>query len=254
MDYETLYNEYLAYEKAIKEKIKLVTKLQKAIAKNMDSGDLFKSISDTELLHQASDELSELTSNVKALLSTFDAREYMESGLFAQQLLSQCEQSNVDVIGDFPVYEMFPYKVRFDVENQEAYLDRKKVSCLRPSTLVSIVKAGQEKLYKASFRANQFASELASAYDLACLKLGKEAGADIYLTTLYKYLVPMSRSRKEYDQQSYAFDIARLFDAQEVEVKGGRSFQFGPSRNNSKALRILDQTGREYYLATIRFY
>lgn len=117
MDYENLYDEYLAYEKAMKEKLKLVTKLQKAIAKNMQSGDLFKSISDTELLYQASEELSELTSNVKALLSNFDAREYMESGLFAQQLLRECEQNNVDVIGDFPVYEMFPYKVRFDVEN-----------------------------------------------------------------------------------------------------------------------------------------
>ena len=254
MDYEILYSEYLAFEKTIKEKMKMVTKLQKAIAKNMDSGDLFRSIADTEQLHQVSEELTQLTSEMKQLLSGFDAKHYFESGLFAQQLLDQCEQKQVDVIGEFPVYEMFPYKVRFDVENQESFLDRKKVSCLRPSTLVSIVKTGQEKLYKASFNANQFANELAAAYDLALLKEGKKSGADVYLTTLYKFMVPTSRSRKEYDQQSYAFDIARLFDAQDVQLKGDRSYQFGPSRNNNTALRIPDRTGRAYYLATIRFY
>jgi len=254
MDYDTLYGEYQDFEKALKDKLKSVAKLQKSIAKQMESGDVFRSLSDTTQLSQLSNDVESLVSDMHALLDGFDAKEYLQSGLFTEQLLAECAKKGVDVIGSFPLFEMFPYTVRIDVENQEVYVDRKKVSCLRPSSLVGLIKAGQEKLYKASFNAAQFANELAAAYDLALLNLNKPAGSDLYLTTLYKYLVPMSRFRKDYDQQSYAFDIARLFDNELVEVKGGRSYQFGPSRNSNKTLRILDRSGAEHFLATIRFF
>lgn len=254
MDYDTLYGEYLKLEKELKEKLKSLTKLQKSIAKQMESGDVLRSVSDTTQLSQVSKEVESIVSDMHELLEGFDAKQYLESGLFTEQLLSESAKKGVDVIGAFPLFEMFPYTVRIDGENQEVYIDRKKASCLRPSALVSTIKSGQEKLYKASFNAEQFANELAAAYDLALLKLQKPMGTDIYLTTLYKYLVPMSRSRKEYDQQSFAFDIARLFDNELVEIKGGRSYQFGPSRNSNKALRILDRNGGEHFLATIRFF
>ena len=38
------------------------------------------------------------------------------------------------------------------------------------------------------------------------------------------------------------------------ETKDGRKFQFGPSRDNGKAIRILDQNGNAQYLTTICFY
>lgn len=64
----------------------------------------------------------------------------------------------------------------------------------------------------------------------------------------------MSRHRKYYDQQSFAFDVARLYSSDVEVTKNGRKFQFGPSRNNGKAIRILDKDGKEQFLATIRFY
>lgn len=107
---------------------------------------------------------------------------------------------------------------------------------------------------KAPFNAASFAAELAEAYDLAILKLHKNPESDIYLQSLYKFLAPMSRYRKDYDQQSYAFDLARLYACRSLELKDGRRFQFGPSRKAAKALRILDQDGNEQFLATIRFF
>ena len=82
----------------------------------------------------------------------------------------------------------------------------------------------------------------------------KQPQADIYLTSLYKFLAPMGRFRRDYDQQSFAFDLARLYMSEVEETKNGRKFQFGPSRNNGKAIRILDRDGQEQFLATIRFY
>ena len=127
---------------------------------------------------------------------------------------------------------------------------------MRPRSVVEQVKAGQDKLNKANFNAQTFVNELSDAYDTAILKLKKQSGADVYLSSLYKLLAPMSRFRKDYDQQSFAFDLARLYAEGEgaVETRNGRKFQFGPSRNNGKAIRILDQEGKEQFLATIRFY
>jgi len=125
---------------------------------------------------------------------------------------------------------------------------------MRPGSFVEIVRSGQEKLNKASFNAVAFASELADAYDLAVLKLDRQKQSDIYLTSLYKILAPMSRFRKDYDQQSFAFDLARLYISGIEETKNGRKFQFGPSRVGGKGIRILDMAGKEQFLATIRLF
>lgn len=149
---------------------------------------------------------------------------------------------------------MFPYRVKLDMENQDVYLDRKKVQCMRPRSFVDTVRSGQEKLNKASFNPTVFAGELADAYDTALLKMNRQPGADIYLNSLYKFLAPMSRFRKDYDQQSFAFDLARLYISRIEETKNGRRFQFGPSRESNKSIRILDGNGQEYFLSTICFY
>lgn len=254
MDYEQLYEHYLVYEKALKDTVKNVSKLQKSIAKLMDGGDLFRARTDAIALEESSGEIARLFSSLNARLADFDARAYVEGGDFARQLVDECRRLGVDVIGEFPVYEMFPYKVRIDVENQEVWIDRKKVPGLRPTELARQIRTGQEKLYKVNFKADRFVEELYTAYELFLLKNGKADGSDVFLDKLYPLLVPMARARKEYDKQAYAFDIARLFEEKELVLKNGKRFQFGPSRNINKALRILDSTGREHFLATIRFF
>ena len=68
-------------------------------------------------------------------------------------------------------------------------------------------------------------------------------------------MVPMARLRKEYDVQAFAYDIARLYPIRETTyTKDGRRVDFGPSKNNGSAIRILDENGTERYLGEIRFY
>lgn len=254
MNYEELYSNYQVLEKGLKEKITAVQKLSKAIAKEMESGDLKSFRRDLALLEEAAAGEARILSDMKALEAEFDSFKYFEGGDFAAQMLDACEELGIDVKGEYPVYEMFPYKVKIDTENQDLYLDRKKVQCMRPQSFAKQVKAGQEKLMKANFNELTFANELADVYELALMRLKKQPESDIYLTALYKYLAPMGRFRKDYDLQSYAFDLARLYSSGVTKIKGGRKLQFGPSRNNNKAIRILDNDGREQYLATIRFF
>lgn len=254
MNYEDLFSQYQNLEKSLNDKTRLVVKLQKAIAKEMEGGDLTKCINDTASMKRANEEVAALLEQIGSLAASFDQKGYIESGNFAEQLLMQCKENDVDVKGDFPNFEMFPNKLRID-QNMDIILDRKKVACIRPYTLVQMVKKGQEKLLKASFNANRFAAELASAYDLALADLKKHPGTDLYLQKLYNYMVPMSRFRKDYDMQSFAFDLARLYhEGPSVELKDDRKIQWGTSRESKKAIRILDRNGREEFLATIRFY
>jgi hypothetical protein len=258
MNYEDLFTAAKAIDKEITDRMKSEQRLTKSVQKSMEAGDLKSWLRDLALLMQSGDEHRDALSRMWGLAEGFDAKAYIENGDFAMQLLEACGEANLDVKGEFPVYEIFPYRVRVDAENQDLYVDRKKVQSLRPQSFARDLKASREKLLKASFNAAAFAAELAVAYDTAliCQSAGKAYAkeADCYLTSLYQYLAPMSRLRREYDKQSYAFDLARLYGSGIEEIKGGRRFQFGPSRNNQKAIRILDSDGVEQFLATIRFY
>lgn len=253
MNYEEFYQKLQPQQKNVKDGLSSVQKLFKAVGREMEGGDVKSLARDLEAMTQVVSAVSEAIENMKTDVNGFDSREYFEGGEFVKQMLAACEEKGVDVRGEFPVYEMFPYRVKVDAENQDLYMDRKKVQCMRPQSFVDTIKAGQEKLNKAAFNAAAFAGELADAYDMAIVKQGRQKESDIYLTSLYKILAPMSRFRKEYDQQSFAFDIARLYISGIEETKGGRRFQFGPSRVGGKAIRILDMAGKEQFLATIRF-
>lgn len=254
MNYEDLYQDIQPLDKTLKDDIASLQKLYKAVSREIQKGDIKNLSKDLEALTNAVSATSGIVAKIRTHVFGFDTKAYFESGDFAAQMLDSCAEKGIDVCGEFPVYEMFPYRVRLDMENQDVYLDRKKVQCIRPDSLSDIIKNGQEKLNKASFNPAAFAGELADAYDLAVLKLNRRPQSDIYLTSLYKLLAPMSRFRKDYDQQSFAFDLARLYNSEIEETKNGRRFQFGPSRSSNKSIRILDKNSQEYFLATIRFF
>ena len=254
LNYENLYQEYQGLEKELKDKISTIQKFQKSIAKSMESGDIKSFQKDIVSMQEASSDMTSLLEKIKNSVEIYDFQSYFEQGDFTEQMLQYCHEYDVDAKGEFPSFEMFPYRVKLDAENLDIQVDRKRTHCMRPKFLVKKIKTGQEKLLKASFNASVFANELADAYDLALIKLNKDAGVDFYLTGLYKFLAPMGRFRKEYDQQNYAFDLARLYSSGLESIKDGRKFQFGPSRNNAKSIRILDKEGKEQFLATIRFF
>lgn len=258
-DYEDLYKQMTSVEKELKDKLNSQQKLFKSLSKNMEKGDLKSWTRDLTSMRAYLKEQDTVMEEMQKQVDDFGLRDYVENGDFVEQLLAHCERLEVDVKGDYPTYEMFPFRVKIDTDNLDLYLDRKRVQCFRPQAFVQDVKTSRDKLLKAAFDPKGFVKELAAAYDLMQLKQnqGKTATSivgDIYLKTLYTLLTPMRRFRKDYDLQSFAFDLARLYAADLRTCEDGRKFQFGPSRNINKAIRILDQDGREQYLATIRFY
>ena len=143
MNYENLYQTLQPQEKSVKDSLASLQKLFKAASRETESGDIKSLTRDIGSMAEAALALSSALEDIKDNLGSFDTKTYFESGDFAAQMLEACQEKGVDVRGDFPVYEMFPYRVKLDTENQDVYLDRKKVQCMRPQSLVSTIQNGQ---------------------------------------------------------------------------------------------------------------
>lgn len=255
MNYEVLYRELMASEKQLADSAGQVQKACKAAVKDTEKGDL-KDLSRQlqAALDSAKSQIAAIES-LQAALDGFDTAAYFESGDFTSQMLEYAREKGVDVAGENPVFEMFPYKVRVDAAGQEVYLNRKKISSVRPSSVISQVATEQQRLNKASFNAQAFAAELESGYDLAVLKKGgSRRNPVILLNNIYKMMVPMARSKKEYDIMAFAFDIARLYNSGTRTSKSGRAFVLGTSRDGKTGIRILDTNGHEQFVSTLKFF
>jgi len=258
MDYEVLLASYMDAHELLKSQLTQQQKLLKRIGKSMDVGDLKSAGKDIAVIAPLAQETEQTIREIERIESGADMAEFLASGDFATQLVDACKARGIDIIGEEGSYEIFPYRLKINAAEEEVLINGKKAPGLRPVAVAAFLESGRNKLLAANFNPEKFAMELASAYDIAIAHgaVGKKLipDTDIYLSTLYKYLVPMARFRRDYSLQSYAFDLARLYSAGEVVLPDGRGIQFGPSRNNNRAIRILDTFGNEYFLATVRFF
>ena len=256
-NYEIFMNTLQPLVKAVKDATGATVRLQKAVAKNMENGNLTEARKNLAALLEAIDTARTRTEALQAEIDSFDTQEYFVSGDFTRQLLEVCEEKKIDVKGEKGIYEMFPYKVRIlgdDEHPAEVYLDRKKVQSVRPEFVAETIRLGQSKLYSAKFDPASFMNELAYAYELTCLRSGGRIGATQSLSKIYKNLVPMARARKEYDMQAFAFDLARVYEAgtEAWVTKTGDRYIFGTSRDGANAIRVLSRTGVESFINTLK--
>ena len=257
LKYEELFNTLQAMDKSLKESAGAVTRLQKAIQKNTETGNLNEVKKGLSALGDAVEQLKTRAAAMGAEVNGFDAKAYFVEGDFTRQLLDACADKGIDVKGEKGVYEMFPYKVRIlsDAEHAgEVYIDRKKAPSCRPAYVAELIRAGQAKLYAVPFKAETFMNELADAYEITCLRSGARVGSTQALNKIYKSMVPMARARKEYDMQAFAFDLARLYEAgpDAWVTKNGTRYAFGTSRDGASGIRVLSRAGVESFISTLR--
>ena len=254
MNYEEFYAVLSPLTKSVKGACSAADKNGKktvADAENGNLADLAKAMEDLErnIIAQQN-----ALAALKEAFEAFDNSAYFAEGDFEKQMLEACEALGIDVKTlDAGNYEMFPYSVKVNAERQEITVSRKKVSTARPAWFARYIHDSIEKLNKASFNEESFAKELAEAYQTALAVVGKPAGTAIPLVTIYKYLAPTARSRKEYDMMSFSFDVARLYNRHYTRLKDGSSLILGPGKKG-KPIRILDANGREQLLVTLAIF
>ena len=261
MRYEEFLESFLASDKTLKETIKKVSGLEGKMQKDTIKGDVRSLLKNLEAMKNAISSLEEALNSVDDTISNFDYRSYFVSGEFTEDMLLGLKNRKMDTVGEYPVFEVFPTRIRIDAENQEVILGKKKVPTMRPQVLVDSAADLVDKLESAPFNAQSFAQDLENAYNVCVLQeKAKNTGKVnehlyyIPLLSCYKVMVPLSRSRKDYDEMAFAFDLARLYNAikkGDFVTKSGRTCLFGTGRG--KSVRILDDTGMEQLISTICF-
>ena len=256
MNYEELYSTVTPLANSLKTDANSVTRLQKAIVRDADSGNLTELKKSLAAIQESARQAQEKAEEIAKAVEAFDTRAYFKDGDFSRQLLEACAQRGIDVKGEKGVYEMFPYKVRIygDTDrSEEVYLNKKKVYSFRPSHVADYIQQEQARLRKASFNIEAFMDELAVGYDTVCSIEKLRPGTSITLTKIYKALVPMARARKEYDPLAFAFDLARTYEQgpENWKTKKGRVFNFGTSRDGKSGIRVLSSAGIETYITTL---
>ena len=258
MDYEEFYRPFKLKEKSVTDNLQRQQAVFKSISKNASKGDLKSLLKDMNTMDALISEYKAYLSELREQAGGFDGAAYMLEGDFARQMLSYCADMGVDVKGEYPTYEMFPFKVKIDGENQDVYINKRRASCVRPQYLIADIKHNKERLMKVNFNTGAFLEELAAAYDtLALIRQNEKKSkrnAELLLKDLYRYLAPMQRYRRDYDLQSFAFDISRLFSSDIEYTRDRRRYRLGPARSQSHNLRILDKDGNEHLLGSVIFF
>ena len=259
LNYEDLYTNLSSLAKNLQDTAGKITSAAKAVQKFRESGNLTEMKKTLENAKPLVGTLSERIDAVSQEVDSFDTHAYFVSGDFTRQFLEKCAEKGIDVKeGEKGVYELFPFKVRIygsEDRAEEIWVNGKKEKTFRPEAVVERIRKEREKIYNANFNQGPFLSELVEAYETVCAKEGTRVGTNVSLTKIYKAMTPMARARKEYDQLSFAFDLARLYELGQENWKApktGKRYFIGTSRDGKSGIRVLDRNGVESYVAMFR--
>lgn len=218
-----------------------------------------------ELLQQALARYNDLidkqgvfTANLLRTVPAFEMKSYLQEE-FHPAFMAALEEEGLAVEADYPVYEVFPFKVRVLPDRGAVQVDDKILRSLRPGTLVQYLKRMIKKINAGSFDGKRFIMSLARTYDLLLYKFMVDKDIrlneqEVLLKDVYQFLTPLPQHKQEYSLQRFAFDLHRLLRDDCTIAPDGRRLWLGNVRNRSKAVVVPDAQGRPQRYGVIKFY
>lgn len=227
------------------------------LEKAFQSGSLEQAQQSLARLEGALTRQLENTRRLTARLPDFDVERYLREQ-FDAEFLAACQAGEVQITGEFPVYEAFPLKIKVVPEDKLILVDEKIVRLLRPRALVEHLRAQLKKLHAASFNAAAFLRSLARSYDLVLAHYSARHQVpidelEVGLHEVYNALTLLAAQKRAYPLHVFAFDLHRLLKANALVTSDGRYCHLGSVRERSKAIRVLDEHGGEQRFGSIRF-
>jgi hypothetical protein len=163
--------------------------------------------------------------------------------------------------GQYPNYELIPFKLTIDPGQEEVILSvgrkKEKISAFAPQQVATWVAAKYKNLAERRFDSQQFCKELLEAYQIGNkLAFKKEQilwGRGVSLSTIYELLTVRRSARQEYPKEQYIYDLGRLKEQLEIRHLSYK-FEFGFARNQAQALLVTDSQGRESRIGSLIIY
>jgi hypothetical protein len=202
--------------------------------------------------NQAVKALSQQFANTKDGWS-FDIEGYLSSGEFAKELIECARKQGVNIREQDELLYCYPSLVRVIPGVQCVKIDKVKEARLRPSVLVALLKAIQQRPVR--FRPDRFLESLYEAYQLLNPpQKGKlvHVGKTIRLLRVYEVLTLLPGEANDYTKAEFARDLYLLDRSGVTKTRKGADVDFPASTGTkvpSATITVITENGREktYY-------
>jgi hypothetical protein len=180
---------------------------------------------------------------------------------YVRELEQELRAAGVQFSGSFPSYMLPPFKLNFSLDNYEARLSlgrkNERTSDLNPQRLGKWISVRYKKVLTRRFNAAAFMKDLIEAYRLANQLKYHEAkmvwGRAVPITDIYDLLTVKASARQDYPKQFFVFDLGLFKEAAALELDRYR-FELGFARNPSRAMTVVDSSGRESHISSLTIY
>ncbi len=183
----------------------------------------------------------------------FDTEDYIASKAFPDEILEMSKSLGVKIFEQDERLYCYPFLIRIIPNELAVQIDKTKDKRLRPSTLVSHLKALQNKPVR--FRPEIFLESLFSAYETLIRSRGKDQvgkGIVIPLLDIYRLLTLLPGQAKEYSRQEFARDVYLLDQSGVTKTKKDFVIRLPAStgtRSTTGTIRVITREGQDkpYY-------
>ena len=240
--------------------IKQITKLWQKIKKLHNDWDINNIKSNLESYNLELSQLSINKTSGNSYLSEkiHNISEYIGSTEYKNDLESSLKNLSIPFIGEFPEYDIPPYKFSISKENMEArlFFGRKseKITSMNPEIISNWVNIKYKKITGKKFDINIFMKELFDAYQyinkITFRNKDTIWGKAIKLTELYGLLTIKRSTKQEYPKQFYQYELGLLKENLNLSFNG-YGFEFGFAKDISKAIAIIDSKGKVNYVSSL---
>ena len=190
---------------------------------------------------------AELSAQVQQVRDGYDIEEttYLASGDYAKELLATASERGVAMFEEDERLLCYPSILRVVPGDSVVEIDRKRERRLRPSALIALLAAAQQRPPK--FRAEQFLESLLSGYDLVIARESKKPDAVARLVDIWAVLTLLPGQGKEYTRPEFARDLYLLDQRGNGRAKDGRALRWHASSGTRTAgvLTTVARTGQQ---------
>jgi len=164
---------------------------------------------------------------------------WLSSPEYPQVLEASLRGLKVPFTGNFPDYEIPPFKLSIQIDKRSVKLSMgkkiQKTNTFAPEPLAKWVSEQYYDLINKPFNSDQLCKELLGAYQY----LSKN-DAYVCLKDVYQILTLRSSTKQEYPESIFIFDISRLRENFKIEYKE-YLFEFAPHHDPNKNYDIVNR-------------
>lgn len=183
-----------------------------------------------------------------------DIEQRLKDPDYFQEVENLFRQKQIPLSGEFPNYQIPPFKLSFDLSKNVVRLSMgKKIfrsTVLEPEHLAEWVAKYYLQVCSSPLNYVQFCKEILLAYKYLSQSNWR---LQISVKDIYKILTIKSSTKQEYSQSVFMFDLARLLQRPAIE-SDGFYFEFSAHKDSKRNYFLTDDQGKEKTIGLISIY